>query len=57
MTIDEQNMLSECLADESDKLTAWEIEFLENLARLPEGWTLTGKQAAKLRQINEKVIE
>jgi hypothetical protein len=56
MTPDEQKMLQECLDDDSDRLTAWEVEFLESLSRLPDSRSLSDKQRAVLERINSKVL-
>lgn len=56
MTTDQKQMLQECLADDNDRLSDWEIEFLESLNRRPEGYELSEKQAACLSKINEKVL-
>ena len=54
------DMLDDLLGDESDQLSQWEIEFIESLdkQRSEEGreWSLSGKQAAKLADIWDKVL-
>ena len=45
---DLRKMVRECLADDSGKLTAWECDFLDSLARA--NW-ITDKQAAIVERI------
>lgn len=56
-------MLAELLDDESDTMTAWEVEFIESLGKQRDRsyatrsyWTPTGKQLAVLEKIWEKVF-
>ena len=57
MTEKHRNMLNELLADDSDKMNAWEVEFLDSLDS-QDGWVgeLSGNQADKLAQIWAKVF-
>ena len=55
MTPDEINMLDECLNDDSDRLTAWECEFLDSLNRQRDR-ALSEKQRSVLERINSKVL-
>ena len=56
MTTDQEEMLDECLADDNDRLTDWEIQFLEDMNRRRD-CELTERQAACLERINEKVLK
>ena len=57
MTEKHRNMLNELLADDSDKMNAWEVEFLDSLDS-QDGWVgeLSGNQVDKLAQIWAKVF-
>lgn len=56
MTKDEEKMLDECLGDDNDRLTTWEIEFLESLNR-QRTRNLSPKQLEILERINTKVLK
>lgn len=56
MTTDQTAMLNECL-DADRGLTAWELGFIEDLDRNWRDSNLSPKQAEKLAQINEKVLD
>ncbi len=53
-------MLDELLRDESDTMTAWEVEFIESLdkqrSRNSEDWTPSAKQCGILSEIWDKVF-
>jgi hypothetical protein len=55
MNADEQKLLNELLNDDSDKLSEWEMEFLESLDR-DRGRDLSDKQEEKLNQIWNRVF-
>ncbi len=50
-------MLDEILQDDSDSLSVWETEFVENLNRYERGKMLTPRQEAMLDKIWRKVFE
>ena len=54
MTKDERAMLNELFQDESDRLSEWEMEFLDSLDALQTD--LTGRQSDKLAEIWNKVF-
>lgn len=54
MTKDERAMLNELFQDESDRLSEWEMEFLDSLDALQTD--LTGRQSDKLAEIWKKVF-
>lgn len=51
---DLRKMIKECLADDSDRLGAWECEFMDSVNR----WTgaFTEKQAATIEKIWDKLF-
>jgi len=51
----EARMLEELLDDESDTMSSWEVEFIDNL-RNCKTQTMTDRQKEKLEQIWEKVL-
>lgn len=55
MTAAESSMLNELLNDDSDRLSEWEIEFIESLDHQRER-NLTEKQADKLQKIWDRVF-
>lgn len=52
------DMLNELLRDESDTLTAWEVEFVESLdkQRTEPNWEPSSKQFNVLEKIWDKVF-
>lgn len=54
----ELSMLDELVNDDTDKMTAWEGEFIESLSQQAErdAWEPTEKQAAVLRKIWYRVF-
>lgn len=57
MTEDQRYMLDELLDDDSDRLTAWEVEFIESLDRNCRRRDLTERQQKTLQNIYEKVTD
>lgn len=57
MSNDHRKMHQELLQDESDTMTAWEVEFIESLSRRHRDAALTRKQAAVLEKIWSKVFD
>ena len=57
MTNAQESLLNELLDDESDRLTAWEQEFLDSLdgQRNMDRWELTDKQDDSLQGIAKKI--
>ena len=55
MTRADQTMLDELLADESDRMTSWEVEFIESINKQRDR-DLSDKQAARLEEIWRKVF-
>jgi len=53
--IREVRMLEELLDDESDTMSSWEVEFIDNL-RKSKTSAMTDRQKEKLEQIWEKVF-
>jgi hypothetical protein len=55
---DHNAMIDELLADESDKLTAWEVEFLESIdkQRKRDGWLPSEKQEAVMQKVWDKIF-
>ncbi len=54
---EQKKMLTELLADESDTMNKWEIEFTESLdAQFEKGYSLTGDQIRVLKKIWDKVF-
>lgn len=53
--------LDELLADESDTMTAWEVEFIESVnkqrRRTGDGWSPSAKQEKVLIDIWNKVFD
>ena len=59
MLTDWQNMLEELLNDESDTMSAWEVEFIDSLNRQwtrHEDMAISPKQRAVLERIWDKVF-
>ena len=54
MTADEQKLLNELLNDDSDKLSEWEMDFIESLDTR-RNIELTGRQSETLNRIWNKV--
>ena len=54
MTLDERRMLNELLNDDSDRLSEWEMGFLESLDELRD--VLSDRQADKLEAVWKKVF-
>jgi hypothetical protein len=56
--LDWKGMLQELLADESDTMSTWEVEFIESLdkQRRAEEWTPSDKQFVVLEKIWQKVF-
>lgn len=52
-------MLNELLADDSDKMSDWEIQFVESLDSQSDDflWQPSAEQYAKLVEVWEKVFE
>lgn len=50
-----RKMVKECLADDSDRLTAWECEFLDSLNNRRD--PLTERQVAILEKIWQKLFD
>ena len=59
-TKDWKGMLSELMLDESDTMSAWEVEFIESLDRQSGksrfGWAPSPKQMECLDKIYDKVF-
>lgn len=53
--VDNRKMLDEILKDESDRMTAWEVEFIESLDR-QNVFKWTDKQIAILERIWRKLF-
>jgi hypothetical protein len=58
--LDYGDMLDELLQDESDKMTPWEVEFIESLDRQRaakgDDWRLSDKQQNVLQRVWDKVL-
>jgi hypothetical protein len=52
-TNDFQKMVQECLKDDSDRLSAWEVEFLDSIVRQSY---FTAKQEAVIQRIWDKLF-
>lgn len=51
---DSKKMVKECLADDSDRLSAWEVEFLDSVNS--RGGNFTERQAATIEKIWQKLF-